>query len=236
MIVNAFLIHVYNEQKEAFMNPVTSKKIKTMTSVALMTAVLCILSPLSVPIGPVPVSLAVLAVLLCAYALPPLQAGMASFLYLILGLAGLPVFAGYTAGPGRLLGPTGGYIIGFIFLALISSFAIKQSYAPTRGKKADHIPQVGVIIGLKGAIIQLAGMLIGMAVLYAFGTAWFVISKNVPAVAGDAAGGMTVAVALAKCVTPFVAIDLLKVGIAFVVGNALHLALTRAGLMTAYSD
>lgn len=221
------------------MNKGNSKKIKAMTSVALMTAVLCILSPLSVPVGPVPISLAVFAVLLCAYSLPPLQAGIASFLYLILGLAGLPVFAGYTSGPGRLLGPTGGYIIGFIFLAVISSFAVKKSYAFSHGdlsiSPASHNHSGKVSTGVKGALIQLAGMLAGMTVLYAFGTAWFVVSKNVPAIYGDAAGGMTVATALAKCVTPFLAVDLLKVGLAFAVGNALHSALARAGLTAEYT-
>ena len=207
-----------------------SEKIKVMTSVALMTAVLCILSPLSAPIGPVPISLAVLAVLLCAYVLSPVQAGLSSFIYMILGFVGLPVFAGYTAGPGRLLGPTGGYIIGFIFLAVISSVAVKKSYSlplATEGKT--------VTTGLKGAVIQIVGMLIGLAVLYAFGTAWFVISKNDPAIIGDAAGGMTVATALAKCVTPFIAVDLIKIATAFVTGNAVRMALTRAGLVERYS-
>ena len=73
-------------------------------------------------------------------------------IYLLLGAVGLPVFASFHAGLSVLAGPTGGYLIGFIFLALIQGFAMKYF-------DRKLIPTI-------------IGMLIGMAVCYIFGTVW----------------------------------------------------------------
>ena len=73
-------------------------------------------------------------------------------LYLLLGTVGLPVFSGFTGGVGKLLGPTGGYLIGFIFLAAIAGFFVEKFPA----KIYMHV----------------VGMIIGMAICYIFGTAW----------------------------------------------------------------
>ena len=91
--------------------------IKKMAIVSLMTAILCILSPISVPvfISPVPISLGVLAIYLTAYVLEPVEALISVVIFLLLGVFGLPVFSGYSGGIGKILGPTGGYIIGFLF-------------------------------------------------------------------------------------------------------------------------
>jgi biotin transport system substrate-specific component len=51
---------------------------------------------------------------------------IAVLLYLLIGLAGVPVFSGFTAGPAKLFGPTGGYLIGFILMALISGYFIDK--------------------------------------------------------------------------------------------------------------
>ncbi len=91
----------------------------TMTSTALMTAVTCILGPLAIPIGPVPVSLTPLAVFLSVYILGTKRGTIAYLLYLLIGAVGVPVFSGFTGGLGKLAGPTGGYLIGFILMALI---------------------------------------------------------------------------------------------------------------------
>ncbi len=129
-------------------------KVKTneMTQTAVMTAVLCILGPLTVPIGPVPISLAPLAILLAVYVLGTLKGTAACALYLLIGAFGLPVFSGFSGGFAKIAGPTGGYLIGYIFLALIAGWFIHKFY--------DNI------------VIQFLGMCLGMAVLYALGTVW----------------------------------------------------------------
>ena len=91
-----------------------------MAVTALMTAVTCILAPLSIPIGPVPISLTNFAIYLSLYLLDWKKGTISYILYLLLGLVGLPVFSGFTGGIGKLAGPTGGYIIGFIPMAMHS--------------------------------------------------------------------------------------------------------------------
>ncbi len=179
--------------------------IKMITFTALMTAVMCIVSPLSIPIGPVPITLSVACVFLCVYALGTKLGTLACGIYILLGLVGLPVFSGFAGGPAKLFGPTGGYIIGYIFMALISGWFI------------DRFP-------MKRFYLQVVGMLLGLAVLYVFGTAWFVFQMKV-----------TFAEALSMCVIPFVALDCAKIALALLLGNTLRKALTAANLMSYYN-
>ena len=99
-------------------------KTRTLTMTALMTAVICIFAPISIPIpiSPVALTLGTFAMYLTAYVLPLRQALAAIGLYLLLGAAGLPVFSGYTAGLSRFAAPGGGYLIGFLFLTGITTF------------------------------------------------------------------------------------------------------------------
>ena len=87
----------------------------------LMAAVLCILGPISLPLpfSPVPISLGTLAVYLAAVILGGRLGTVSCALYLLLGLAGLPVFSGYAGGAAKLFGPTGGYLTGYLFLAMV---------------------------------------------------------------------------------------------------------------------
>lgn len=129
-----------------------TENIRAMTMIAVMTAVMCIFGPMSVPIGPVPISLTVLTVYLAVYILGMKRGTIAYLVYLLIGFAGVPVLSGYSGGPGKVLGPTGGYLLGFIFMALISGWFIDHFY--------------------KNIGLQLIGMLTGLAVCYAIGTLW----------------------------------------------------------------
>ena len=71
---------------------------------------------------------------------------------LLIGLIGLPVFSGFAGGPGKLLGPTGGYLIGFVPMAVIAGLLLSRT---------------------ERRALQFLAMAAGMAVCYAFGTAWF---------------------------------------------------------------
>ena len=99
----------------------------TLTAAALMTAVLCVLGPLSVPVGPVPVAMANFGVSLAAWLLGPRYGALSVAAYLLLGAVGAPVFAGAGAGAAVLFGPTGGYLIGYLAQALIGGWAVERS-------------------------------------------------------------------------------------------------------------
>lgn len=119
----------------------------------LVAALFCVLGPVTVPIGPVPVSLMTLALFVAAYVVGPQQAVVSTAVYLALGAAGLPVFSGYQGGLAKLAGPTGGYLVGYLFLALIAGLAAEHSH--------------------RKPVLCLTGMILGTVILYAFGTAWF---------------------------------------------------------------
>lgn len=89
-----------------------------ISRLALMTAILCIFAPLELPVGVVPVTLQTFFVALTGAVLGPWDGFIAVIAYLLLGAAGLPIFAGWSGGIGVLLGPTGGFLLGFPFLAL----------------------------------------------------------------------------------------------------------------------
>jgi biotin transport system substrate-specific component len=129
-------------------------KTKKLTLTALMAAILCVLGPLSVPLpfSPVPISLTMIGIYLAVYAVGMAGGAGAYLVYLLLGLVGLPVFSGFTGGAGKLFGATGGYLIGFIFTALISGFFIDRWW--------------------KNRVISAVGMILGIAVAYVFGTVW----------------------------------------------------------------
>ena len=82
--------------------------------IGVMTAATCVLAPLSLPIGPVPISLTNLVIYFSLYTLGTMKGTISYLVYLLLGLVGLPVFSGFTSGPGKLFGPTGGYLIGLL--------------------------------------------------------------------------------------------------------------------------
>ena len=102
---------------------------KCLTITALMTAILCIVAPFSLPLpfSPVPISFATFILYLTSYVLGAKYGTISCLLYLLLGFIGLPVFSGFSGGVGRLLGPTGGYMIGYLFLVLIGGLAVELS-------------------------------------------------------------------------------------------------------------
>ena len=128
-----------------------------MATVAVMTAVLCVLAPVAVPIGPVPISLATLAIYFTLYLLGWKLGTLSCVVYLLLGTFGLPVFSGFSGGVGKLLGPTGGYLIGYIPMAVIGALAIERYTS-----RAAHF----------------IGLALGTLVLYALGTAWLCYSAG----------------------------------------------------------
>ena len=173
---------------------------KILTGTALMTAVLCILAPMSIPIGPVPVSLTNLTIYFFLYILETRQCAAAYLVYLLLGAAGLPVFSGWAGGLQKLVGPTGGYLIGFLPMIFIAGAVIGRYW--------------------KNRFFCIAAMEVSIWVPYLLGTAWLAVSA-----------GMDFGKALGIGVLPFIAVDLLKMCVAAVVGPEIRKRLLQAGVL-----
>ena len=178
--------------------------VRRLALIALMAAVICVLSPLAIPLsGGVPISLATLAVMLAGAVLGPIDGMLATLVFLALGMVGVPVFSAYQAGIGVLFGKTGGFILGYIPLALCSGLFL--------GKQPLHRKP-----SFKELLPAIAGMILGTVILYAFGTAWFLILTHAP-----------LKLALTACVLPFLPGDALKMVIVCALAPALRTALQK---------
>ena len=133
-------------------------KTKDLTLTAVMAALICIAGPLTIAIGPVPLSLATFAVYLAGAVLGPKRGTAAVALYLVIGIVGVPVFSGFTGGFQKLAGVTGGYLIGYLPCALLAGFG---------AEKGNHG---------KGFLPVM--MTAGTILLYLIGTAWFMIQTG----------------------------------------------------------
>ena len=142
--------------------------ISQIAVIGVMAAVICILAPFSIPIGVVPISFTNLAVYIALYALGMKKGTISYLIYLLIGLVGVPVFSGFTSGPQKLFGPTGGYLIGFIGMALISGIFI------------DKFANKWYLCFL--------GMVLGTTVCYVLGTVWLAFQAGLSFQAALAAG------------------------------------------------
>ncbi|MDR0974822.1 MAG: biotin transporter BioY [Ruminococcus sp.] len=112
------------------------KNIKLLTLAGVMTALTAVLANLSVPFAGIVLTLGVYGVFLTGFLLPPRFAVLSVAAYIILGLVGAPVFAGFQAGFGVLFGPTGGFLIAYPFMTLAVSIGAKNGI---KGKTALRI-------------------------------------------------------------------------------------------------
>lgn len=167
-----------------------SMSAQNLALVGVMTAVTCILGPIAIPlpVSPVPITFTTLAIYLAVYVLGTKYGTISCILYLLLGTVGLPIFSGFSGGPAKLAGPTGGYLAGFIFIALIAGFFIES---------------------FSGKIFPaVAGMATATAVCYLFGTFWLARQMNLTFTAALAIGvipyliGDTVKIVIAALLGP----------------------------------
>ena len=182
--------------QQEFTADIRRRKTYLMTTAALMTAVTCVLAPMSIPIGPVPITLTNLAIYISLYLLGWKWGTVSYLVYVLIGMAGLPVFSGFTGGLGKLAGATGGYIVGFLPMAVIAGLVIDR--CQNRG-------------------VQFAGMVVGTAVCYAFGTAWLAWQMN-----------QGFAAALGIGVLPYLPGDAVKIIAAAASGPKLRAAVIKA--------
>lgn len=126
---------------------------REMTKMALMVALNCISAYIIIPLpfSLSPIALQTLVVNLTGYVLNVKQAAMTMIAYLLVGLAGVPVFTGGTAGPGKLFGPTGGYLFGFLVCTVILAYLRGKDYSFMR------YALIGCVLGIP--IIYLFGVI-----------------------------------------------------------------------------
>ena len=165
-----------------------------MVYVGIFTVLIAICSWISIPMT-VPFTLQTMGVFLTVGILGGRRGTLAVLVYILLGAIGVPVFAGFTGGIGVLISNTGGYIMGFLFAALLM-WGMEKLFG-------------------KSNIVLAISMVLGLLVCYTVGTIWFmmVYSANTSAV-----GIMTV---LGWCVFPFIIPDIIKIILALTLKNKL---------------
>ncbi|MCI6998196.1 MAG: biotin transporter BioY [Eubacterium sp.] len=172
----------------------THSKTYDLVYIALFAVLIAICAWISVPTT-VPFTLQTFGVFLTVGLLGGKRGSMAVLVYILLGAAGIPVFSGFTGGVGRLLGNTGGYIVGFLASALVM-WALEK------------------VMGRKTWALAVQ-MVLGLIACYAIGTVWFMV---VYSGTSGAVGLMTV---LGWCVIPFIIPDLIKIALALVLTKRL---------------
>ena len=165
----------------------TRLRTRDLTHIALFAVLMAVCAWITIPMT-VPFTLQIFAVFAALATLGGRRGTYAVAVYLLLGAVGLPVGAGFQGGLGWLLGTTGGYIVGFLCIALI--------YWLMTAKLGESLP------------VSIAACVLGLAVCYVFGTIWFI------AVYARTTGPVGVMTALGWCVFPYVIPDLLQLVLA----------------------
>ena len=176
-----------------------------MVECSLFASVLCVLSPFTVPVpmSPVPLSLAVFVVYLAAVLLGAKQSVWCVVIYLLLGTVGLPVFSGFSGGIGVLLGPTGGYLIGYVPCALLVGWLGKAKKDGSRKEFTKGFAENSIGHFSKRRFVKyVLAMAVGTLVCYIVGTMWFLLVMG---------GSYTITQALLVCVVPYIFFDLVKI-------------------------
>lgn len=181
--------------------PATHSRARTVALGGLAIALLTVASVLAIPIGPVPITLQTAAVVLIALAFTPAQAAFAVGGYLLIGAAGLPVFAAGNSGLGVLVGPTGGFLIGFFVGATLG--ALVRRLLDSRG-----ISRVVSDI-VASAVVLICAYLLG----------WIQLA---------AVAGLSPWAAFLVGVAPFVIFDVAKAALAMAVVRPIRMAVLRS--------
>ena len=173
--------------------------IRNIAFIGLSIALITICSWISIP-STVPFTLQTFAIFLVLYLFGGRDGLIATIAYILLGMVGVPVFSNFGGGLGVIAGPTGGYILGFLFVCGIYwlfSFLFKEKLWS-----------------------KVTSSIIGLVVCYLFGTIWFVLVYN-------KGSSISFGEAFSICVIPFIIPDLIKIGLALYIDNRLNKIINR---------
>lgn len=173
------------------------ERTRNLVSAALVTALMAASGWISLPLGTVPVTLQTFVVFLAALLLPWAWAGASLGAYLLMGTIGVPVFANGTAGLGIVLGPTGGYLIGFAIAATVAAL-LRQAFERA---------------GARQLFADVAACWIAIAIIYALGSAQLMVVAHMGALPALLAG-----------VAPFIVPDAIKAAVGISVAVAVRRA------------
>lgn len=173
-----------------------TKNIRDMIYIGMFAIILAICSWISIPMA-IPFTLGTFGVFLTMLVLGGKRGTIAVMIYILLGLIGIPVFSGFRGGVGTLLGNTGGYILGYIILAILMWTVEKWA----RSNKW----------------LQILSMVAGLFACYLCGTIWFLVlyTKNMEHIG--------IWAVLGWCVFPYVIPDLIKLGLAYILSKKLKM-------------
>ena len=175
--------------------------LRDIVYIGIGAALIAVCSWISIPTA-VPFTMQTFAIFLLLRLLGGRRGTLSVLVYLMLGAVGLPVFAQFTGGIGVMLGSTGGYMLGFVLIGLVYASAER-------------------LFGGR-AVPQIAALVLGLALCYAFGTAWFMVVYT------RANGAVGFSAVLSWCVLPFIIPDLVKLALAVLIARrtapALHLS------------
>lgn len=183
----------------------TAKKRRSMiydiVVIAISAALITVCSWISIPLGPVPFTLQTMAILAVLLTIGGRRGTIAIVVYLALGAVGVPVFAGFKGGPAALLGPTGGFLVGFIAAALVFWLLEKLIFARLMSTPAKRL-----IFGFVNSFVF-------ELVLYTVGVIWFMT------VYAAKTGPIGFGAVMSMCVIPFIIPDIVKMIAAAVIGS-----------------
>lgn len=166
-----------------------------MAIIALFAAITAVFAQISIPMAPVPFTLGILGAMLAATAFETKLAVCSQIVYILLGVVGAPVFAGFQGGPHRILGPTGGFLASYIVMALVIGSILAKSSK----------------YSFKLALLANAA---GLLPCYILGALWLGFSMQ-----------LDLKQTLMSAVLPFIPFDLVKAGIAAAIGKRLRIAI-----------
>lgn len=173
---------------------------KDLVLTGMFTAVISVMAQIIIPVQPVPFTLQLIAVFLAGALLAPKYAFLSVLVYLLLGAAGVPVFANFDSGIKGLFGPTGGYLMAFPLMSLVTALFYK------------YFKRFKVF-----ALVF--GMLVSLALCYLLGTAWFTATNT---------NGFGFMKSLSLCVYPFILFDTFKIALAVSLSIVIRKALKNS--------
>ena len=195
------MLHCEAEREEIMMEAVRQRnKTYDLVYVSIFVVLIAVCSWISIPLT-VPVTLQTFGVFIAVGLLGGKRGTLAVLVYILMGAIGIPVFSGFTGGIGILSGTTGGYIVGFLFSALLM-WGMEKLFG-------------------KDTKVLAGSMILGLAVCYAVGTLWFM------AVYAASSGAVGIFTVLGWCVFPFIIPDIAKIVLALILTKRLSGVIRR---------
>ena len=195
------MLHCEAEREEIMMEAVRQRnKTYDLVYVSIFVVLIAVCSWISIPLT-VPVTLQTFGVFIAVGLLGGKRGTLAVLVYILMGAIGIPVFSGFTGGIGILAGTTGGYIVGFLFSALLM-WGMEKLFG-------------------KDTKVLAGSMILGLAVCYAVGTLWFM------AVYAASSGAVGILTVLGWCVFPFIIPDVAKIVLALILTRRLSGVIQR---------